>query len=179
MGRDKALIENDGVRLIDRVHQRLKTVAGPVFFAPGRVGRLGPLPGEEVDDDMQDSGPLGALVAGLDRSPHELLAAVAVDMPWCSAPLLKAAAELWRGEQAMVPVDEGGPQVLHALYSRAAIEPCRVALIEGRLGLRALVRELEVRYIDESVWRQADPTGRFAANLNRPEDLALLVESPE
>ena len=179
MGSDKAFLTHEDVRLVDRVYERLSSVAEPVYFAPGRVGRLGPLPGEEVADEHEDSGPLGGVVAALERSPHELLAVVAVDMPWCSPSLFAAAAARWGGEDAIVPVDQSGPQVLHALYSRAALSRLRDALKGGRLSLRTLLEDLKVRYLDESVWGRADPTGRFALNLNRPEDLALLAEHPE
>ena len=178
MGSDKALLDFDGVRLLDRVYRRLSSAADPVFFAPGRVGRLGSLPADELPDARANSGPLGGLVSGLERSPHDLLALIAVDMPWCSAPLLSEAAELWDGEDVVVPVDDKGPQVLHALYSRAALEPLRTALEDGRLSLRALLKDLKVRYLDQSVWSKSDASGRFAFNLNRPEDLALLAERP-
>ena len=179
MGTDKALVTHNGVRLVDRVYGRLRSVADPVFFAPGREGRLGALPGDEVGDALGDRGPLGGVVAALERSPHEILAVVAVDMPWCSASLFTAAASLWQGEDAVVPVDKSGQQVLHALYSRAVLPRFRDALNEDRLSLRTLLGDLKVLYLDESVWAQADPSGRFALNLNRPEDLALLAEFSE
>ena len=179
MGTDKALLTHEDVRLVDRVYERLSSVAKPVYFAPGRVGRLGTLPGDELADEREDSGPLGGVVAALRRSPHELLAVVAVDMPWCSPPLFAAAAALWGGEDAIVPVDKSGPQVLHALYSLGALSRLRDALNEGRLSLRALLDDLKVLHLDESVWGRVDPSGRFALNLNRPEDLTLLAEFPE
>lgn len=174
MGSDKANLVVGGGRLVDRVHGRLSAVANPVFFAPGQVGRLGPLPGVEVADARADSGPLGGLVAGLSASPHELQAMVAVDMPWCSGEVFELLARLWDGEDALVPVDADGPQVLHALYARRSVSVLQGGLEKQELGLRRVVDDLNVRYVDEDEWRVADPSGRFAVNLNRPQDLALL-----
>jgi hypothetical protein len=40
--------------------------------------------------------------------------------------------------------------------------------------MRAVLKGLRVREVPEAEWRVADPTGRFALNLNRAEDLAAL-----
>ena len=178
MGIDKASIEYDGARLVERAHARLSTVADPVLFAPGKADRLGPLPGPQVADAHPDGGPLGAVVGGLEASPHELQAIVAVDMPWCSATLFQLLADLWAGEDAVVPVDDHGPQVLHALYATSALSTLRRALEGPRRGMRDVLGDLAVRYVDESEWRGADPSGRFAVNVNRPGDLTLLGGSP-
>jgi len=176
MGRDKALLVHDGIRMIDRVHARLSQVADPVLFAPGEIGRLGPLPGPEVADAVPGAGPLGAIAAGLAASPHELIAVAAVDMPWASGAVFGLLAELWSGEEAVVPVDVDGPQVLHALYARRSLAAFTEALDRSARGLRALLDDLDVRYVTPERWAAADPSGRFAANINRPEDLALLAE---
>ena len=174
MGADKASLVHDGARLVDRVHDRLRGACDPILFAPGRAGRLGALPGPQLDDVRPGSGPLGGLVTGLAASPHELVAVVAVDLPWCSAALLWAAAEAWVDEDALVPVDDAGPQVLHAIYARKASATLQRYLDEGQSGVRDAMSRLDVRYLDEDFWRGFDPSGRFALNVNRPEDLALL-----
>ena len=55
-------------------------VADPVLLATGSVGRLGPLGYPEVADEVAGAGPLGGIVAGLEASPHEEMAVVAVDI---------------------------------------------------------------------------------------------------
>ena len=174
MGREKALLPFEGERLIDRVLRRLSAVADPVLFAPGTPGRLGPLPGAEVADASGAPGPLGALIAGLEATPHELVAVVAVDMPWCSVDVFRLAADLRSEEDAVVPRDGSGAQVLHAVYARTAL-PKLEAAADTR-GLRANLAHLDVRFIDEPDWRAADPSGRFATNVNTPEELAASMQ---
>jgi molybdopterin-guanine dinucleotide biosynthesis protein A len=48
------------------------------------------------------------------------------------------------------------------------------ALAEGERSVQGALRTLSIRVVGPDVWRAADPSGRFAVNLNRPEDLALL-----
>lgn len=174
MGTDKATLLFSGERLIDRVYRRLATVAHPILFAPGTVGRLGELPGMEVADMIENGGPMGGMAAGLAASPYNLVGVVAVDMPMCSPRLFQLAATLWSGEDAIVPRDRHGPQVLHAIYARSALPKMELALAADRNNVRELLDDLDVLYLDEDSWRPVDPSGSFAANLNSPADLARL-----
>ena len=150
-------------------------VADPVMLAPGRAGRLTDLGYPEVADDPPGVGPLGGLIGGLSASPHPLLAAAAVDMPFVSPDVLRLLAGLHQDEDAVVPVTDSGVEPLHAVYSTTALPLLRGACVEGRFAMRAALEGLRVRLVDESEWKRADPGGRFALNVNRPEDLGGLV----
>jgi molybdopterin-guanine dinucleotide biosynthesis protein A len=175
MGRDKALIQVEGDPLVVRVASRMSRAADPVTLAPGHAGRLSDFGYPEVADDPPGVGPLGGLVGGLAASPHHLLAAVAVDMPFVSPELLMLLANLHDGEDAVVPVTDSGVEPLHAVYAKTALPGLRQASAEGRFVLRAILEGLRVRLVEEEEWRRADPSGRFALNVNRPEDLNGLV----
>jgi molybdopterin-guanine dinucleotide biosynthesis protein A len=174
MGRDKALIPVGGTTLVVHMAQLLARIAHPVLVAPGRPGRLGELGYEEVQDDPLGAGPMGAIAAGLVASPHPLLAVVAVDMPFASPPVFSLLASLHGDEQAVVPRSGAGPEPLHAVYAESAIPTIRGALLRGELAARTVLSRLRVRWVDEGEWIAADPLGRFAVNLNREEDLAML-----
>jgi molybdopterin-guanine dinucleotide biosynthesis protein A len=174
MRREKALIPVDGRPLVEHVADLLGQVADPVLLASGRPGKLGSLRYVEVADALPDSGPLGGLVSGLAESPHPLMAVVAVDMPFASPALFKLLAGLHRDEDAVVPRTVAGPQPLHAVYAASALPTLRAALNERRLALHPLLWSLRVRWVDDKESRSADPSGRFAVNINREEDLAYL-----
>ena len=174
MGTDKALILVEGLPLVLHVAELLSSVADPVLLAPGAPGRLGDLGFAEVRDAVAGAGPLSGLVAGLEASPHDLLAVVAADMPFASPELLLRLAELASGADAVVPITASGREPLHAVYSASALPGLRAALFEDHLAIRDALGTLRVREVTEDEWRQADPSGRFSLNLNRPEDLARL-----
>jgi len=174
MGTDKALILVDGQPLVLRVAELLSSVADPVLLAPGTPGRLGDLGLAEVADAIPGAGPLAGLVAGLEASPHDLLAVVAADMPFASPELLLRLAERASGADAVVPVTASGREPLHAVYAASALPGLRAALFEDHLAVRDALGTLRVREVTEDEWRRADPSGRFSLNLNRPEDLARL-----
>jgi molybdopterin-guanine dinucleotide biosynthesis protein A len=174
MGTEKALMLVDGQPLVSRVAQRIGAACSPVLLAPGWPGRLGTLAFVEIGDAAPGAGPLGGIVAGLASAPHHLIAVVAVDMPFASAALLTLLASLSDGVDAVVPVTDMGHQPLHAVYARSALPSLRAALQDGRLGVRSAVAGLRVREVHLAEWRAADPSGRFAININRTEDLGSL-----
>ena len=79
---------------------------------------------------------------------------------------------------AAVPVSPRGVEPLHAVYSRTALPSFEAALREGRFAVRVALEGLDVRVVEESEWRPADPSGRFVENLNRPGDAGTFVEPP-
>jgi molybdenum cofactor guanylyltransferase len=172
MGAEKAFLSFDGEPLVLRVARRVALAASPVFLAPGVPGRLGDLGYDEVPDAAERAGPLGGLVAGLAVSPKPLMAVVAVDMPFVSAEVLTLLASDIGDLDAAIPVTERGLEPLHAVYSVRTLPALREALDGGRFGLRKIVSEhLRLRRVEQAEWRTADPSGTFAINLNRPEDV--------
>jgi molybdopterin-guanine dinucleotide biosynthesis protein A len=183
MGVDKAELEFEGIPLARRTLDTLLVVCDEVLVASGDGRRLDWLEADHVDhfeqvdqieqvaDLIPDAGPLSGLVAGLERARRPLVAVLAVDMPFASASVLRLLANLWDGQDAVVPVTDAGPEPLHAVYAPAAATPLRAELERGERSIRRALASLAVRRVEPEEWRQADPSGRFAVNLNRPEDL--------
>jgi molybdopterin-guanine dinucleotide biosynthesis protein A len=177
MGSDKALLDFDGERLVDRAVRRLAELAEPVLLACG--GRALTVPGcASVDDAVAGAGPLAGIVGGLRRSPSILLAVVAVDMPWFDVELLAQMVVLWNGEDALVPHSPSGPEPLHALYAGAALPAMERALQRGDLRMHDVLDQLRVGYIAAEAVIGVDRAARFATNLNRPDDLLRLTSPP-
>ena len=174
MGTEKALLRFDGVSLVERVVARLRMACEPVVIAPG--GRDIHVPGcAAVGDAAPDAGPLAGLLAALRASPHQLIAVVAVDMPWVDPALIALLAARGAGLDAIVPVSDNGPEPLHAIYARSAIAACEAAVGGEDRSLRGVLARLTVGYVMEAEWRAAGIDPGFARNLNTPEDLEALT----
>lgn len=171
MGRDKALIEFEGEPLARRVVTRLASACREVIVASGDGRRLDWLGLPQVADARPDSGPLGGLVAGLEQARDELVAVVAVDMPFASPAVLCLLAGLREREDAAVPIVGGWAQPLHAVYARASAPRLRASLESGCLAMHRALEELDVLRVERSEWSRADPSGGFATNLNEPGDM--------
>ena len=168
---DKALIPFGGRPLAEQALAVLDECCDEVLLASGDGKRLRQFGRPQVADVVANAGPLGGLVPGLERARHPLVAVLAVDMPFASAAVFRLLATLWSGEAAIVPETQRGVEPLHAVFSKDAAPLLREALIEGVRAVHVALQRVEVRVVQEDEWRSADPSGRFAVNVNTPQDL--------
>jgi molybdopterin-guanine dinucleotide biosynthesis protein A len=137
-------------------------------------------PARLVMDREQDVGPLMGLYSGLSAMQSVRALVVAIDMP-CVQPELAAfllsqplTCENIAEETLLIPVVDGMPQVLLAVYPRSILPLIEARLHEGRRDPRSLLAVAPVRYIEEAQLRQVDPDLRSFINMNTPEDLTGL-----
>jgi len=171
MGVDKATIDVGGVTLLERAVTRLRAACDPVLIAPGDKSHAAGADASVVDA-TPGAGPLGGLVAALRASPHHLLAVVAVDLPWLDAALLRLLAARIGTHGAAVCETDRGPQPLHAVYARTALDAAEDALRSPDRSLRGLLDRIRTLRVAEHEWRAAGISERFTRNLNTPADLA-------
>ena len=174
-GRAKGLVELGGQRLVDRVLDALRDATTRQMLVAKDVSVLeAALPGMRV---VADVSPIHASLAGL----HAALVnadgpalVVAWDMPFISAPLLRAireAGELTGG--AALPEGPRGLEPLCAYYPAESFDVAARQLARGELRLGAFVEALPKHTIVPSsvVSRFGDPELLFF-NVNSPSDLA-------
>ncbi len=164
MGADKALLDVHGQPLVHHVAQRLATVCTTVLVAPG-PRRLPDLPWEQVDDHVAREGPLSGIIGGLAAALTPLVAVVAVDMPQVDPAVLVTLADAWQGQAAVIPVVDGRPQPLHAVYAAAATADLTTAFSDGERSVSRVLGRVD------AVFLEIDGGGRWAADLDTPEDL--------
>ena len=171
MGADKAFVPLLGKPLIEHV---LESVSGLgdeqiiITNTPGRYRYLGlPL----YSDIYEGFGPLGGLHAALAQARHRHLLVVACDMPWLDRDLLEYMVSLRATADVVVPRWTKYPEPLHAVYSKACLEPVTASLQARTLKLIAFYGQVQVRYLDREVLSTFDASGRSFANINTPEDL--------
>lgn len=174
MGRDKALLEIDGVPLWQRQRDVLLHAGAAEIFLSARPDQAWARDAAGfaavVHDALPDCGPLVGIAAGLERASHPALAVLAIDLPRMSA--------AWFGEllrSAVIP-GEGAVGRRHEFFEPlAAVYPDEFkwlaweALARGEYALQSLVaRAVEKRLlrVREIV---ADEAGLFA-NWNRATD---------
>jgi molybdenum cofactor guanylyltransferase len=172
MGRDKTRIEVAGVPLVRRVADRLGEVCERVLVASGDGSSFIDIGLEEVADPVGFSGPLAGIVAGLEAAETELGAVVGADMPEVSPAVHVRLAQAWRGEAAVVPLVGERIQPLHGVYATRWAGRLRERLDHGRRGVIAALSDVGARGVGPEGWADLDADGRFARDLDVPDDLA-------
>lgn len=89
MGRDKAFIEFEGAPLIARVIERVKPVCSEVIIVANDVDAYAHFGVRVVGDAYPGKGSLGGTFSGLQVAREDYALAVACDMPFLNAALLR------------------------------------------------------------------------------------------
>lgn len=174
-GSDKAVAEVDGVTLLARAEQCLRTACdGPVVVASGDgVARPG-VGDRQVADRVAGAGPLSAIAAGLEdlRGEAERVAVLAVDHLAPSAALLRLLADQ-PGEWACAMAEVGGRrQPLQAVWSTAVADDLAAAVDAGERGVLAwLAGRDDVRVVGEAALREAGIDPVAVHDVDTPDDL--------
>ena len=180
MGTDKALLEVDGQRLVDRAAAVLGAVADPVIeVGPGWSG----LPA--VREDPPGSGPLAALSAGaaaLRADGHDgPVLVLAVDMPRVGVDLLRLLAGRAGPPDTAIPRADGHPQPMCARYGPDVLAAVDERLAAGGRSLRDLLETMAasgaVAWVEPDEWAPVAGPEAFS-DVDTPEDLQRLREDP-
>ena len=129
--------------------------------------------GKEVaclPDDVPGIGPLGGLATGLRRIDGWALA-IAGDMPFIRPEIARFLIGLtdWRCD-AVVPVVDGLPQPLLALYHRRCLAAIEHAVASGYRRMDSFWSEIRVRLVSAKPLRAFDPHLNSFTNVNTPAD---------
>ena len=171
MGRDKTLLEIEGVPLAVRVAKVVAQVAYPVLT-------VGPSAGTglfSVDDARE--GPLAAFAAGMGalsvRAHEGPVLLVASDLPLITTPLLRYIVESLGPADAAVPVVGDRGQPLCAAYAPHAASVAARLAMNGARSMRELTGELSVRWLPASEWDHIAPPSALL-DVDTPEELEFV-----
>jgi molybdopterin-guanine dinucleotide biosynthesis protein A len=185
MGRDKLWLLLDGAPLIERVARRLLPLAAEMLFSGAATDALAalaaalPVPARIVPDLLPDAGPLAGLHAGLTAARHDLVLALAGDLPFVNLELAAHLVGLAAGFDAVVPQttapDSGATmwEPLHAVYRRSCASAIAARLARGERRLICFLPDVRTRAVTLAEIARFDPAGRSFFNINTPDDWRL------
>ncbi|MEZ4659280.1 MAG: molybdenum cofactor guanylyltransferase [Caldilineaceae bacterium] len=186
MGRPKALLPfpPDDRPLLEHIVHRFQVLAPAqtVIIANEPTLRARTDLGDNVcwlGDTLPDMGPLGGLAAGLAVCAGWAIF-VACDMPLLNPALFAhfgalAAQTDARGAprwDAIVPLVNDYPEVLHALYHRRCLVKVQARLDAGERRAICFLPDVRVRYVQEAELRIVDPALQSFFNVNTPTEWA-------
>ena len=170
-GKNKALIEIDGVPIINRTLTLLEPVFREIILAGWPAGSTLPAGVVPVDDNFPGLGPLGGIEAAMKVSSSPVIFVFGGDMPWLSGELIEAQAGDFIREPAEILAARIGElaEPLHSLYSRTLHQ--RLERYLGSGGSPAVIdfyRLVQTRYYDLP---RTLKTVKAFTNINSPGDL--------
>lgn len=176
MGADKAFLELGGRPLIQWTLGALAGIGQELIIIANDLQRYAGLGARVEPDIIPGYGALGGIYTALARAGGARVLVVACDMPFLSRPLLRYLIGLSSQFDAVVPRLPDGVEPLHAVYSRACLEPIRRALARGDRRIISFFDDICVRYVDPEEIAVFDPQFRSFMNINTPQDLQAIRE---
>jgi molybdopterin-guanine dinucleotide biosynthesis protein A len=174
MGSDKASLLLDGQSLLSRVTATMRQVFPKVILSVRQPRPEIDLP--QIHDDPSCVGPLAGLLSGLTAADTAWVFAVGCDMPFIVPEVIELMWQRREGCQAVVPVVQGFPQPLAAFYARSCLGVMQTLLeSDGKKSLQAVLKRLEVCYVEESQIQPVDPCLRSFLDLDTPQDVAAAL----
>lgn len=172
-GTNKALLDIGGVTTLGRVRAALAPLIAETILVVNDDTLASTRGVRVLHDPEPHAGVLPALLAALEAASHPVGLLVAVDMPFLAEGLLRWLLEQLGERDVVIPIVDGRPQPMHAVYRR---DPCRqaiaAALVRGDRRMISFLDELAVREVPEGEIRHRDPELRSFFNINTAEDLA-------
>lgn len=175
MGQPKpGLAWRDSSMLLDRIDTMLDYASSVVVVARDVNQELPPLNTdcELVFDNEPGSGPLGAVVRGMEEIETSCAAAIVLG---CDFPFFDDDAARWLVDQlgednGAVPMNGDTPQPLCAIYRTSLLPDMQSALRADKRAAQALVDLPGVIKIDADAVRAFAPDQRFLFNVNTPDE---------
>ena len=171
MGRDKALLELNGVALIVRAAQLVESLAEGCAVVGDSV-RLEGLSLRVIADDFPGAGPLGGIATALRNSSSEWNLVIACDLPYLTREWLGYLADraLESEADAVVPMNELGIEPLCAMYRKRCDAAIREALDGGKRKVTDGIARLRTEFVEPDDWKPFDSDRLLFKNMNSPAD---------
>jgi molybdopterin-guanine dinucleotide biosynthesis protein A len=179
MGEDKALKTFLGRPLIERVIERLSSIADEMIVTTNHPDDYGFLNLPLFPDLKPGRGALGGLYTAIASATHPIVAVVACDMPFASVSLIEAASRLLVDEQVdvVIPKSEEGYEPLHAVYRHETCLPAIESSIDAdQWKVIAWFPQVKVRVLTPDEIKRSDTTGLAFWNVNTPEEFSKAEE---
>jgi molybdenum cofactor guanylyltransferase len=174
-GRDKALVEIDGVPLLRRMIALLERVADQVnvIAAARRYASLG-ITG--MADRWEGQGPLAGIITALlttkEGGGAEWNLIIGCDMPFLTREWLSYLVQraLVSGAEVVAPQSAQGLEPLCACWRTNAAAELQNAFDGGTRKITHAMKGLQMEVVDQAAWKRFDTAGRLFWNMNTAAD---------
>ena len=177
MGKNKAFLEIDGQKIIDRTVELLKGIFSQVILVTKTPLEYSYLDVEIVIDIVPKRGSLIGIYTGLFYSSHPCSFVTACDMPFLNRQVIEYMITISKTYDVVIPHLIDGYHPLHAIYSKRCIKSIEKLIREGNLKVIDFFDKVKVKEVTSDDLSSLDATANSFLNINTPEDLARIKKS--
>ena len=178
MGKNKAFLEVNGERIIDRTRNLFLELFDEVLLVTNRLPDYLDLNLRMVADLYTGKGALGGVYTGLFHASHSHAFVAACDMPFLNRDLIRHLIDLSPGYDIVIPKTQDGWQPLHAIYSQKCLPFMEELIRQDNLKIIDFFHRVKKREVPTEEILPLDPNLTSFLNVNTPEELARIKDSP-
>lgn len=172
-GRNKAMIEVNGQRIIDRIYDVFHLLFEEIVIVSNDPMQYSEWNALIVTDIFPIRSSLTGIHAGLFSVSTPYAFMTACDAPFLKKELIRHLVGLADAESdVIVPETSKGFEPLCAVYSKNCLGSIENSLKRQKFKIREIFRKLRVKTVSESRLRQYDPKLESFLNMNTPQELA-------
>jgi molybdopterin-guanine dinucleotide biosynthesis protein A len=178
MGKNKAFLEVNGERIIDRTRNLFLELFDEVLLVTNRLPDYLDLNLRMVADLYTGKGALGGVYTGLFHASHSHAFVAACDMPFLNKDLIRHLIDLSSGYDIVIPKTQDGLQPLHAIYSQKCLPFMEELIRQDNLKIIDFFHRVKKRGVPTEEILPLDPNLTSFLNVNTPEELARIKDYP-
>jgi len=171
-GKEKALLEIAGTRILDRIFKTFKTLFNEIILVTNDPLKYLDWDAHIVTDIFPKRSALTGIHTGLYYSTYSHVFVSASDTPFLKKELIDTiVGEITPAVEIIIPETSAGLEPLCAVYSKK-----RIPLIENMLSrnifkIQMIFKDARIVKIPETRLRESDPNLVSFININTPQDL--------
>lgn len=172
LGEEKPFFLINGKPLIEIVFERVKNLFEKIYIVTTTPEKFNKFEKENVEllrDDIK-CGPLGGIYTGLLKSETYFNFVLGVDLIFISKEFINYIEKIKDNYDIIVPRTEKFIQPLCGIYSKKVIQVVKRKIDEGKFRVLDILKELNVRFIDEEELSCFGNPDFLLFNLNTKED---------
>jgi len=176
MGKNKALLELDGMTIIESTYHKLFSIFHEVLIVTNSPELYEFIPCRKVPDLFSDIGSIAGIHSALSHSSYETVFVTACDMPNINTDLIcKLYSNFGNSYDALIPYSSGGQEPLHAYYSRTSLPIFTTAIKDNKLKIIDCLKKINTKFVNWNELQSVNGADSSFINVNTPEEFQKLL----
>ena len=171
-GKEKALLEIAGARILDRIFDTFKTLFNEIILVTNDPLKYLEWDAHIVTDLFPKRSALTGIHTGLYYSTYSHVFVSASDTPFLKKALIQTIVEeITPAVEIIIPETSAGLEPLCAVYSKKRLPLIENLLSQDLFKIQMMFKDARIVKVSESRLREADPDLMSFININTPQDL--------
>lgn len=169
-GQNKAFADIGGIRMIDRIAEKMKNIFEQVILISNEKERYEYIGIPVIEDLIKGLGPIGGIYTGLMSMSNQAGFFIACDMPFVNEQLIRYMIGIRDDHAAIVPMVAGNAEPLHAIYSKSCLSTIKKLIDSNTYRVKLSYEKMPVRYIREDEIEKFCVPNKAFSNINTPDE---------